>query len=199
MSSRPVSQYPRDGAWHTNGTHFEREGPLTRRRSLMAGRHNTRRRVVGAGLSAGLVAAAAALAMAPAGAATTAAPGISASFNLGVLTVVGDATNNAIVVSRNAAGTILVNGARFRYRRDADGRQHHVDHRGRRRGQRHDQHRRDERRVAARGLVGGEGNDTSLAAATGLPGGSSGQRHDPRQGRRRHPLGRGRQRRADRW
>ena len=39
-----------------------------------------------------------------------AAGGISAFFGLGVLTVVGDGLNNNIVISRDAAGTILVNG-----------------------------------------------------------------------------------------
>jgi Ca2+-binding RTX toxin-like protein len=37
-------------------------------------------------------------------------PPVSASFTLGVLTVVGDAQDNSIVISRNAAGAILVNG-----------------------------------------------------------------------------------------
>ena len=32
---------------------------------------------------------------------------------LGTLTVFGDNANNAIVVSRNAAGTVLINGARI--------------------------------------------------------------------------------------
>jgi Ca2+-binding RTX toxin-like protein len=39
-----------------------------------------------------------------------AANGPTASFTLGVLTVIGDANDNAITVSRDAAGTILVNG-----------------------------------------------------------------------------------------
>jgi Ca2+-binding RTX toxin-like protein len=39
-----------------------------------------------------------------------AAGGPTAVFTLGVLTVVGDAQDNAIVISRDAAGTILVNG-----------------------------------------------------------------------------------------
>ena len=57
-------------------------------------------------LLAGLVVAAAALGFtaAPASAATT------ATFNAGVLSVTGDALNNSIVVSRNAAGQLLVNG-----------------------------------------------------------------------------------------
>jgi Ca2+-binding RTX toxin-like protein len=37
-------------------------------------------------------------------------PRVSASFILGVLTVVGDAQDNSIVISRDAAGRILVNG-----------------------------------------------------------------------------------------
>ena len=42
--------------------------------------------------------------------AAQAGPGVSASFILGVLTVVGDAQDNNIVISRDAAGSILVNG-----------------------------------------------------------------------------------------
>ena len=42
--------------------------------------------------------------------AAQAGPGVSASFILGVLTVVGDAQDNNIVISRDAAGRILVNG-----------------------------------------------------------------------------------------
>jgi Ca2+-binding RTX toxin-like protein len=38
------------------------------------------------------------------------APAVTASFSSGVLNVLGDSLNNTIVVSRNAAGTILVNG-----------------------------------------------------------------------------------------
>ena len=49
--------------------------------------------------------------MLPFGASSAAAaPGISALFAHGVLTVVGDATDNTITLSRDAAGTILVNG-----------------------------------------------------------------------------------------
>jgi Ca2+-binding RTX toxin-like protein len=43
-------------------------------------------------------------------AAAKANPPVSASFILGVLTVVGDAQNNSITISRDAAGRILVNG-----------------------------------------------------------------------------------------
>jgi streptogramin lyase len=39
----------------------------------------------------------------------TSAAGITASFSNGVLTIIGDAQDNTIVISRNAAGTILVN------------------------------------------------------------------------------------------
>ena len=59
-----------------------------------------RRLLITGALAAGLVAAT----TAPAQAATT------ASFNAGVLTVLGDNADNAIVVSRNAAGQLLVNG-----------------------------------------------------------------------------------------
>ena len=56
-------------------------------------------------LVAGIVAAGALAAMAaPASAAT------SATFSNGVLTVSGDSADNSIVVSRDAAGRILVNG-----------------------------------------------------------------------------------------
>ncbi|MGZ4671231.1 MAG: calcium-binding protein [Ilumatobacteraceae bacterium] len=54
-------------------------------------------------LSAGAVAAAGPVPFASAG-------GTSAVFTLGVLTVVGDAQDNSIVISRDAAGNILVNG-----------------------------------------------------------------------------------------
>jgi Ca2+-binding RTX toxin-like protein len=43
-------------------------------------------------------------------AAAQAGPPVSASFILGVLTVVGDTQDNSIVISRDAAGRILVNG-----------------------------------------------------------------------------------------
>ena len=43
-------------------------------------------------------------------AAAKTSPAVSASFILGVLTVVGDAQDNSIVISRDAAGRILVNG-----------------------------------------------------------------------------------------
>src|SRR5262245_9403632 len=64
-----------------------------------------RRAVVARCFFGAIVGGATLVAAAPAGAAT----GITAKFNLGVLTVVGDANNNSIVVSRNAAGNILVN------------------------------------------------------------------------------------------
>ena len=44
------------------------------------------------------------------------AAGPSAFFTLGVLTVVGDAQNNNIVISRDAAGAILVNGGSIQVR-----------------------------------------------------------------------------------
>jgi Ca2+-binding RTX toxin-like protein len=59
-----------------------------------------RRLLAGAVISAGAIA----LASQPASAATT------ANFANGVLTVFGDGGNNTINVSRNAAGTLLVNG-----------------------------------------------------------------------------------------
>ena len=67
--------------------------------------HNPRRRaarrlLAGAVLSAGVLAATSV----PASAATT------ATFSAGGLSVFGDALNNSIVVSRDAAGKILVNG-----------------------------------------------------------------------------------------
>ena len=56
-------------------------------------------------LVAGIVAAGALAAMAaPASAATT------ATFSNGVLNVSGDGANNSIVISRDAAGNILING-----------------------------------------------------------------------------------------
>ena len=64
------------------------------------GRRAARRLLAGTVLAAGVAAATSA----PASAATT------ATFNAGVLSVTGDNGANAIVVSRNAAGRILVNG-----------------------------------------------------------------------------------------
>ena len=73
----------------------------------MTAKHTHRSRVAGAGLSIGaVVVAVAGLAVAPAAAVT---PPITATFNLGALTVIGDAGNNVVAVSRDAAGTILVN------------------------------------------------------------------------------------------
>ena len=48
--------------------------------------------------------------LSPGTAAAQTGPGVSASFILGVLTVVGDAQDNSIAISRDAAGRILVNG-----------------------------------------------------------------------------------------
>jgi Ca2+-binding RTX toxin-like protein len=72
---------------------------------MNAGRFNHWRRAAGR-LLAGTVIGAGVLAAssAPAHAATT------ATFSSGVLTVSGDNLNNTITISRNAAGTILVNG-----------------------------------------------------------------------------------------
>ena len=69
------------------------------------GRRKARSLLVGAVASAGAVS----VATLTAGTAAVAA-GPSAFFTLGVLTVVGDAQNNNLVISRNAAGAILVNG-----------------------------------------------------------------------------------------
>ena len=65
-----------------------------------AWRRPARGLLAAAALSAGLLAATSA----PANAATT------ATFSAGTLTVLGDSLNNNVAVSRNAAGTILVNG-----------------------------------------------------------------------------------------
>jgi Ca2+-binding RTX toxin-like protein len=72
---------------------------------MSTGRKRPARRTVRR-LSAGTVLAAGVLAVAtaPANAAT------ASTFNAGVLTVTGDAANNAITISRDAAGKILVNG-----------------------------------------------------------------------------------------
>jgi Ca2+-binding RTX toxin-like protein len=64
------------------------------------GRRRTRRLLVGGMVAAGALAATAV----PAQAAVT------ASFNAGTLSVLGDSLDNNITISRNAAGTILVNG-----------------------------------------------------------------------------------------
>jgi Ca2+-binding RTX toxin-like protein len=75
---------------------------------MSARKVNARRRRVGrlfaGAVGAGTMSLAALSIGAPAGAA-----GPSAFFALGVLTVVGDAQNNTIVISRDAAGKILVN------------------------------------------------------------------------------------------
>ncbi len=78
----------------------------------MAGRTKGRRRRTGVAM-AGAFAGAVTLGVAglPAGIAhADPAPGITASFSAGILTVRGDATDNTIVLSRNAAGAILVDG-----------------------------------------------------------------------------------------
>lgn len=78
----------------------------------MAGRKKQGRRTKGVAM-AGAAAGAMALSLAglPAGVAhADPAPGISASFTAGILTVRGDDQDNTIVLSRNAAGAILVNG-----------------------------------------------------------------------------------------
>jgi Ca2+-binding RTX toxin-like protein len=71
----------------------------------MTARHDNRRRRTARRLLSGTVIGTAAIAVAsmPASAATT------ASFSAGVLTVLGDGSNNSITIGRNAAGTILVN------------------------------------------------------------------------------------------
>jgi Ca2+-binding RTX toxin-like protein len=63
--------------------------------------------VVRAGATAGAVAVA--VSVLPAGVAAAGAGGVSASFNAGTLVVTGTAAGDTIVVSRNAAGAILVN------------------------------------------------------------------------------------------
>src|SRR5213078_861613 len=63
-------------------------------------RRGARRLLAGTALAVGIAAAT----TAPADAATT------ATFSAGTLSVFGDSANNSIVVSRDAAGKILVNG-----------------------------------------------------------------------------------------
>ncbi len=63
-------------------------------------RRRARRLFVGVVLVAGFAA----------GTSPPASAAVTATFNAGVLTVFGDANNNAITISRNAAGQILVNG-----------------------------------------------------------------------------------------
>jgi Ca2+-binding RTX toxin-like protein len=62
-------------------------------------RRGARRLLVGTVLVAGLVA----------GTSPPASAAVTASFNGGVLTVIGDSNNNSITISRDAAGQILVN------------------------------------------------------------------------------------------
>ena len=94
MSTRPhATASARANAWHDSRHAVSTRGPLRSWEITDVGKaQHSKARSVGAGLSAGLIAAAVALAMAPAGAATPAASGVTASFNLGVLTVVGDAS-----------------------------------------------------------------------------------------------------------
>ncbi len=66
--------------------------------------------VVAAGAVAGAVALGVSVLPAGVAAADTPPPAVTATFNLGVLVVSGDASDNTIVVSRDAAGSILVNG-----------------------------------------------------------------------------------------
>ena len=78
---------------------------------------------------------------------------VTASFSPagGVLTVFGDALDNTITISRNAAGTILVNGGAVPIQGGtADGRQYQPDPGVRPGRQRHDHARRNQRRAAAR-------------------------------------------------
>ena len=71
---------------------------------MNARRNNGRRRAIRPLLAVALGIAAALAASPPASAATT------ATFANGVLSVTGDAANNSIAISRDAAGRILVNG-----------------------------------------------------------------------------------------
>jgi Ca2+-binding RTX toxin-like protein len=75
------------------------KGETMNARPNNAWRRAARRLLVGMALVAGVIA----VTSSPASAATT------ASFSNGVLTVLGDAANNSIVLSRDAAGRILVN------------------------------------------------------------------------------------------
>ena len=65
-----------------------------------AWRRTARRLLAGAAVAAGVLAATTA----------TASAATTATFSSGTLTVLGDNLNNTITISRNAAGTILVNG-----------------------------------------------------------------------------------------
>ena len=80
----------------------------------MAGREKKGRRrkagVAMAGAAAGALTLSVGVLPAGIAHADPAPPGISASFTDGILTVRGDAQDNTIVLSRDAAGTILVNG-----------------------------------------------------------------------------------------
>ena len=61
-------------------------------------------------IAGGIVSAGAGVAGLVGAAPAHAQTGPSATFALGVLTIVGDGADNALTVSRNAAGAILVNG-----------------------------------------------------------------------------------------
>ena len=79
-------------------------------------------------------------------AAAQAAPGVSAVSAFGVLAVVGDAQDNTIVISRDAAGRILVNNGDVRVIGSTPTVANTTNDRGRRwRRQRHHHARRGER------------------------------------------------------
>ena len=113
----------------------------------MNARSDNDRRTASRRLLAGIVlGVAATLAAGP-----TASAATTATFSAGVLTVFGDNADNAITISRNAAGAILVNGGAIAVaRRHADSGQHDADLGLRPRRQRCDRARRGQRCAAAR-------------------------------------------------
>src|SRR4051812_8929457 len=97
--------------WASYSRHMPRppRGPRTPDGStIVATRHMGGRRRKAAGIAFGGLMSAGAM-----GLVTSAGPahaGNGAVFTLGVLTVIGDAQDNALTISRDAAGKILVNG-----------------------------------------------------------------------------------------
>ena len=93
-------------------------------------------------------------------------PAVNAFFIAGQLTIVGDATDNEIVVSRDARGALRVNDGTVPFGRCAHGGQHGPRANPRARGERYTFSRRDQGRDASRpSIFGGGGNDTLIGGS----------------------------------
>ena len=160
----------------------------------MSARKDNQRRRRARSLLVGAVVGAGAMSVTTlaAGATVGATGGPSAFFALGVLTVVGDAQNNTIVISRDAAGKILVNNGAVQVTGGtptvANTRSISVVGAA---GNDVLTPRRDERRVAARQPV--------RRCRQRRPHRRVGRRHAGRPDRQRHPARQGWVRRDVRW